>query len=64
MAGFKVDITRDFPFAGCSKCKFMDAEAHKDDIYANNEIYIRQINVYCRNEDLCKNAVEMAKEEE
>ena len=39
MGKFEVHIENEFPFSGCAKCKFMDAQISKTDLYSNDDTF-------------------------
>ena len=49
-----IDINSAFPFNFCRHCEQMKPEAELHTLYADNNICLNTVTVYCENESICQ----------
>jgi hypothetical protein len=58
-----MEIITQFLFDFCKTCPKLCVEEVKNDLYAESKLYQRTIVIKCAYEKICKNAVDMALEQ-
>lgn len=56
-----INVKAQVPYERCKECNMMECETHMNVTYADCNIVDRDIEIRCKNEAVCMNAVELNK---